>query len=53
MLVLNLAALMKMWASWERRMIVIETYMRLILPKLGVNIMDAPTRRGDNLAGGE
>lgn len=34
-------------------MIIVETYMRLILPKLGINMVDAPVRHNDHFNRGE
>lgn len=50
-LALNTMALLKFWVSWERRMTTIETYMRLIMPKLGINLVDANHRRTDHFGG--
>lgn len=49
MLILNLASIGKFWVSWERRMTAMETYMRLIMPKLGITLVDAPHRHTDHV----
>lgn len=49
MLILNLAGIGKFWVSWERRMTTMETYIRLIMPKLGITLVDSPHRRDDHI----
>lgn len=43
----HLAVIVSVIVKTDRRITAIETYMRLILPKLGITLADEPRRNGD------